>query len=152
MSSTPTRCPARGKLNSINRIALKFSNPTMNGMHTNRHHVGLGFCIKALNKGSQGPSLIGMDACQNNRLLEQGTAYYGNVIKPLINLDLTSMSSGNKLVGVHYRMGMKFESKFNGTLVVKSMLFELFKGVLNAPVLTGDIHACFNARGQTWQA
>eukprot|EP00983_Pelagomonas_calceolata_P032126 1008558-Pelagomonas_calceolata.AAC.1 len=36
----------------------------MNGMHTNRHH--------ALSKGRFGSSLIGMDACRNERLLEQG--------------------------------------------------------------------------------
>eukprot|EP00983_Pelagomonas_calceolata_P013195 421366-Pelagomonas_calceolata.AAC.1 len=44
----------------------------MSGMHTNRHHVGLSFCDKALRKGRFGPSLIGMDACRNDRLLDQG--------------------------------------------------------------------------------
>eukprot|EP00983_Pelagomonas_calceolata_P052447 1142851-Pelagomonas_calceolata.AAC.10 len=43
----------------------------MNGMHTNRHHVGLSFCVKALNKGWYGSSLIGMNACQE-KLLELG--------------------------------------------------------------------------------
>eukprot|EP00983_Pelagomonas_calceolata_P036030 1127557-Pelagomonas_calceolata.AAC.1 len=46
-----------------------------------------------------------------------------------------STSSGNRLVGVHNRMGMKLASKFNGTLMVK--LFELIinydKGVFNIP-------------------
>eukprot|EP00983_Pelagomonas_calceolata_P079464 1154674-Pelagomonas_calceolata.AAC.4 len=38
-----------------------------------------------------------------------------------------STSCGNKLVGVHNRMGIKFASKFNGTLVAKSLLFKLVK-------------------------
>eukprot|EP00983_Pelagomonas_calceolata_P055346 1144113-Pelagomonas_calceolata.AAC.11 len=42
-----------------------------------------------------------------------------------------STPSGNKLVGIHNRMGMKLASKFNGTLMVKSKLFELIKGVFN---------------------
>eukprot|EP00983_Pelagomonas_calceolata_P047319 1140579-Pelagomonas_calceolata.AAC.3 len=42
-----------------------------------------------------------------------------------------SMPSGNKLVGVHNRMGMKFASKFNGTSMVKSKLLKLIKGVLS---------------------
>eukprot|EP00983_Pelagomonas_calceolata_P098816 1158391-Pelagomonas_calceolata.AAC.4 len=50
---------------------LRCLNPTMNGMHTNRHHVGLGFCVKALSRGRYGSSLIGMDACRSKRLLEQ---------------------------------------------------------------------------------
>eukprot|EP00983_Pelagomonas_calceolata_P064047 1147953-Pelagomonas_calceolata.AAC.2 len=36
-----------------------------------------------------------------------------------------STPSGNKLVGIHDRMGMKFASKFIGGLVVKSQLFKL---------------------------
>eukprot|EP00983_Pelagomonas_calceolata_P050709 1142093-Pelagomonas_calceolata.AAC.1 len=42
-----------------------------------------------------------------------------------------SAPSGNKLVGVHNRMGMKLASKFNGMLMVKSELSELIKGVFN---------------------
>eukprot|EP00983_Pelagomonas_calceolata_P057501 1145094-Pelagomonas_calceolata.AAC.2 len=30
----------------------------MSGMHTNRHHVGLSFCVRALSKGRSGSSLI----------------------------------------------------------------------------------------------
>eukprot|EP00983_Pelagomonas_calceolata_P020996 659704-Pelagomonas_calceolata.AAC.1 len=41
-----------------------------------------------------------------------------------------SKPSGNKLVGIHNRMGMKFASSFIGALVVKSQLFKLVKGVL----------------------
>eukprot|EP00983_Pelagomonas_calceolata_P056760 1144741-Pelagomonas_calceolata.AAC.3 len=44
----------------------------MNGMHTNRHHIGLSFCVKALSKGRYGSSLTGMDACRNKKLLDQG--------------------------------------------------------------------------------
>eukprot|EP00983_Pelagomonas_calceolata_P072963 1151955-Pelagomonas_calceolata.AAC.1 len=42
-----------------------------------------------------------------------------------------SMPSGNKLVGIHNRMGIKFASKFIGALVVKSQLFKLVKGMLS---------------------
>eukprot|EP00983_Pelagomonas_calceolata_P004499 145920-Pelagomonas_calceolata.AAC.1 len=42
-----------------------------------------------------------------------------------------SMPGGNKLVGVHNRMGMKLASKSNGMFIVKSKLFELIKGVFN---------------------
>eukprot|EP00983_Pelagomonas_calceolata_P003305 107262-Pelagomonas_calceolata.AAC.1 len=38
-----------------------------------------------------------------------------------------SMPSSDKLVGAHNRMGMKLASKFNGTMMVKSKLFELIK-------------------------
>eukprot|EP00983_Pelagomonas_calceolata_P016748 527429-Pelagomonas_calceolata.AAC.1 len=44
----------------------------MNGMHTDRHHVGLSSCLKALSNGRYGSSLIGFNACQNERLLQQG--------------------------------------------------------------------------------
>eukprot|EP00983_Pelagomonas_calceolata_P083200 1156110-Pelagomonas_calceolata.AAC.1 len=42
--------------------------------------------------------------------------------------------SGNKLVGIHNIMCIKLASKFNGTLVVKSQLLKLVKGVL---IVTG---------------
>eukprot|EP00983_Pelagomonas_calceolata_P033195 1039490-Pelagomonas_calceolata.AAC.1 len=42
-----------------------------------------------------------------------------------------STLSGDKLVGIHDKMGMKFASKFIGTLVVKSQLLKLAKGVLS---------------------
>eukprot|EP00983_Pelagomonas_calceolata_P065357 1148559-Pelagomonas_calceolata.AAC.1 len=48
-------------MDSTNHIALRRLNPTMNGMHTDRHHVGLSFCVKALSKGRYGSSLISMD-------------------------------------------------------------------------------------------
>eukprot|EP00983_Pelagomonas_calceolata_P071147 1151097-Pelagomonas_calceolata.AAC.1 len=50
----------------------------MNRMNTNRHHV-LSFCIKALSKSRYVLSLIGMDACQNERLLDQGKEDPGNI-------------------------------------------------------------------------
>eukprot|EP00983_Pelagomonas_calceolata_P034905 1093640-Pelagomonas_calceolata.AAC.1 len=40
-------------------------------------------------------------------------------------------SSGNKPVGIHDKMGMKFASNFNGALVVNSQLLKLVKGVLS---------------------
>eukprot|EP00983_Pelagomonas_calceolata_P030700 964210-Pelagomonas_calceolata.AAC.2 len=40
-------------------------------------------------------------------------------------------ASGNKLVVICNRTGMKFVSKFNDTLMVKFKLFELIKGVFN---------------------
>eukprot|EP00983_Pelagomonas_calceolata_P002253 76696-Pelagomonas_calceolata.AAC.2 len=43
---------------------------------------------------------------------------------------LNSMLSGHKLC-IHDRMGMKFTSKFNGTLLVKSQLFKLVEGMLS---------------------
>eukprot|EP00983_Pelagomonas_calceolata_P120642 1160726-Pelagomonas_calceolata.AAC.8 len=52
-------------MDSINHIAIRCIHPTMNGIHTDRHHVGLSSCVKL-------SSLIGMDACQNERLLWQG--------------------------------------------------------------------------------
>eukprot|EP00983_Pelagomonas_calceolata_P038182 1136701-Pelagomonas_calceolata.AAC.1 len=48
-------------------------------------------------------------------------------VRSMIVFDSTP--SGNKLVGIHNRMGMKFPSKFSGPLMVKSKLFELVKGV-----------------------
>eukprot|EP00983_Pelagomonas_calceolata_P043547 1138957-Pelagomonas_calceolata.AAC.1 len=59
MSSTSARCPLCVEMNSINHNALRCLNPTMNRMHTNRHHVGLSSCVKALSKGLYGSSLIG---------------------------------------------------------------------------------------------
>eukprot|EP00983_Pelagomonas_calceolata_P061846 1147001-Pelagomonas_calceolata.AAC.1 len=42
-----------------------------------------------------------------------------------------STPRGNKLVGIHNRMGTEFASKFIGALMVKSQLFKLVKGVLS---------------------
>eukprot|EP00983_Pelagomonas_calceolata_P086413 1156752-Pelagomonas_calceolata.AAC.1 len=71
MSSTSARCPLCMEMDSINRIALRCLHPTMSGMHTNRHHEGLSSFVKALSKGRYGSSLIGMDACRNQRLFQQ---------------------------------------------------------------------------------
>eukprot|EP00983_Pelagomonas_calceolata_P101801 1158742-Pelagomonas_calceolata.AAC.1 len=43
----------------------------LSGTHTSRHHVGLSFCIKILSKGRFGSSLVGMNACRNEKLLDQ---------------------------------------------------------------------------------
>eukprot|EP00983_Pelagomonas_calceolata_P082237 1155857-Pelagomonas_calceolata.AAC.9 len=51
----------------------------MNGLHSSRHHVGLSFCAKALSKGRYGSSLVGMDACQNEKLMEQGIEVPENI-------------------------------------------------------------------------
>eukprot|EP00983_Pelagomonas_calceolata_P017974 563393-Pelagomonas_calceolata.AAC.1 len=66
-------------MDSINHTTLRCLHPTMNGMHTDGHHVGLSSCVKALSKGRYGPSLIGMDACQNERLLKQGIQVPENI-------------------------------------------------------------------------
>eukprot|EP00983_Pelagomonas_calceolata_P030986 973373-Pelagomonas_calceolata.AAC.1 len=55
----------------------------MNGMHTDRHHVGLSSCAKALRKGGYGSSLIGMDACRNERLLEQDIVVPENISRAI---------------------------------------------------------------------
>eukprot|EP00983_Pelagomonas_calceolata_P010082 327780-Pelagomonas_calceolata.AAC.5 len=44
---------------------------------------------------------------------------------------LNSMPSGNKPVGIRNRVGMKFASNFDGTLVVKTQLFKLVKDMLS---------------------
>eukprot|EP00983_Pelagomonas_calceolata_P005205 170055-Pelagomonas_calceolata.AAC.1 len=69
MSSTSARCPLCNEMDSINHTALRCIRPTMNGMHTDRHHIGLSSCVKAFSKGGYGSSLIGTDASQNERLL-----------------------------------------------------------------------------------
>eukprot|EP00967_Tisochrysis_lutea_P026974 scaffold31190_cov16-Tisochrysis_lutea.AAC.1 len=63
-AKTPTnsaaRCPLCGEMDSFNHVALRCPNPTMSIMHTNRHHIGLGFCVKTLSKGRYGMSLQGI--------------------------------------------------------------------------------------------
>eukprot|EP00983_Pelagomonas_calceolata_P000839 30268-Pelagomonas_calceolata.AAC.1 len=55
----------------------------MSGMHTNRQHVVLSFCVRALSKGRFGPSLIGMDASHNERLLDQGIQVPKNISRAI---------------------------------------------------------------------
>eukprot|EP00983_Pelagomonas_calceolata_P029693 930131-Pelagomonas_calceolata.AAC.1 len=52
-------------------------------MHTDRHHVGLSSCVKALSKGRYGSSLIGMDACRNERLFQQGIQVPENISRTI---------------------------------------------------------------------
>eukprot|EP00983_Pelagomonas_calceolata_P004187 136490-Pelagomonas_calceolata.AAC.1 len=52
-------------------------------MHTDRHHVGLSSCVKALSKGRYGSSLIGMDACTNERLFQQGIQVPENISRTI---------------------------------------------------------------------
>eukprot|EP00983_Pelagomonas_calceolata_P106764 1159270-Pelagomonas_calceolata.AAC.1 len=70
--STDGRCPYCNDMDSINYIVLRCPDPTMSGMHARRHHPGLSLFAEALSKGRFGPSLIGMDACRNERLLDEG--------------------------------------------------------------------------------
>eukprot|EP00983_Pelagomonas_calceolata_P053858 1143456-Pelagomonas_calceolata.AAC.18 len=51
----------------------------MSGMHTNRHLEALSLCVKALSKGRYGSSLIGVDGCRNERLLDQGIQVPENI-------------------------------------------------------------------------
>eukprot|EP00983_Pelagomonas_calceolata_P008338 272426-Pelagomonas_calceolata.AAC.1 len=57
----------------------------MSGMHTNRHHGALSLCVKSLRKGRYGSSLIGMDGCNDERLLDQGIQVPGNISKAIPN-------------------------------------------------------------------
>eukprot|EP00983_Pelagomonas_calceolata_P014727 467747-Pelagomonas_calceolata.AAC.1 len=72
-------------MDSIYHVVLRRPNPTMSGMQTKRHHVGLIFCVKALSKGRFGSYLIGMDACRNERLLDQGAQVPGNISRAIPN-------------------------------------------------------------------
>eukprot|EP00983_Pelagomonas_calceolata_P073264 1152063-Pelagomonas_calceolata.AAC.2 len=49
----------------------------------------------------------------------------------LAAISILIFHSGNKLVGMHKRMGMKFASKFIATLAVNSQLFKLVEDVLS---------------------
>eukprot|EP00983_Pelagomonas_calceolata_P012548 402479-Pelagomonas_calceolata.AAC.1 len=49
-------------MGSITHIALGRPNPTIQGVRTNRHHIGLYFCSKAFSKGRNGSSLVAMGA------------------------------------------------------------------------------------------
>eukprot|EP00983_Pelagomonas_calceolata_P044418 1139288-Pelagomonas_calceolata.AAC.1 len=82
-SSTDGRCWLCDDMDSINHVVLICPDPTMSGMHTNRHHVGLSFCVKALSKGRFGSSLIGMDACRNLRFLDQGIQVPENISRAI---------------------------------------------------------------------
>eukprot|EP00983_Pelagomonas_calceolata_P039018 1137007-Pelagomonas_calceolata.AAC.4 len=48
MSSTSACCPLCGEMDSIDHIALRCLNPTMNGIHINRQYIGFSSCVKAL--------------------------------------------------------------------------------------------------------
>eukprot|EP00983_Pelagomonas_calceolata_P009415 304879-Pelagomonas_calceolata.AAC.2 len=71
-SSTNGRCPLCDDMDHNDHILLGCTNSTMSRMHTNRHHEALSLCVRAFSKGRYGSSLIGMDACRNERLLDQG--------------------------------------------------------------------------------
>eukprot|EP00983_Pelagomonas_calceolata_P016491 520006-Pelagomonas_calceolata.AAC.1 len=99
MTSTFARCPLCGEMDSINHIALRRLNATMNWMHTDKHHAGLSFCVKALSKGRFGSSLIGMDACRNKTLLEQDIVVPENISRAIpdwVFLNGTDSSAQNQ--------------------------------------------------------
>eukprot|EP00983_Pelagomonas_calceolata_P047469 1140657-Pelagomonas_calceolata.AAC.2 len=58
MPSTSARCPLCTEMDSIKHVVLRRPNPTMSGMHTNRHHEGLSSSVKALSKGKYGQPLL----------------------------------------------------------------------------------------------
>eukprot|EP00983_Pelagomonas_calceolata_P050786 1142137-Pelagomonas_calceolata.AAC.1 len=70
-------------MDSINHVVLRCPNPTMSSLHTNRHHAGLSFCVKARSKGRFGSSPIGMDAYRNERLLDQGIQVPENISRTI---------------------------------------------------------------------
>eukprot|EP00983_Pelagomonas_calceolata_P078653 1154329-Pelagomonas_calceolata.AAC.1 len=64
------------------------------------------------------------------------------------NLVFNCTPSGNKLVGIHNRMGMKFASKFIGALVVKCVSY--WGGDKDALYRWASMGGSFlNARGRT---
>eukprot|EP00983_Pelagomonas_calceolata_P016484 519658-Pelagomonas_calceolata.AAC.1 len=71
-SSSSGRYPLCDDMDHTDHILLRCTNSTMSGMHTNRQHEALSLCVKALGKGRCGSSLVGMDGCSNERLLDQG--------------------------------------------------------------------------------
>eukprot|EP00983_Pelagomonas_calceolata_P064538 1148177-Pelagomonas_calceolata.AAC.1 len=83
LSSTSARCPLCSEMDSVNHTALRCNHPKMNGMHTDRPHDGLSFCFKALSKGRYGSSFIGVDACRNERPLQQGIRVPENISRAI---------------------------------------------------------------------
>eukprot|EP00983_Pelagomonas_calceolata_P127660 1161428-Pelagomonas_calceolata.AAC.3 len=61
LSSTSARCPLCNKMDSINHVALRCMHPTMKGMHTDKHHVGLSSC------GTSGGGVAGHLAVESRR-------------------------------------------------------------------------------------
>jgi hypothetical protein len=82
-SSNNGRCPLCDDLDHIDHILLRCTNSTMRGMHTNRHNAALSLCVKALSKGRYGSSLIGMDGCSNEKLLDQGLQVPENISRAI---------------------------------------------------------------------
>ena len=64
-------CPLCGAIDSANHITLGCAHPTIQGMIMNRHHTAVSLCGKAISKGRFGSSIIAMDACASDKLLEQ---------------------------------------------------------------------------------
>mgnify|MGYP006296909187 CR=1 FL=1 len=55
----------------------------MSGMHTSRHNAALSLCVEALSKGRYGSSLISMDGCNHDRLLDQGIQVPENISRAI---------------------------------------------------------------------
>eukprot|EP00983_Pelagomonas_calceolata_P089078 1157272-Pelagomonas_calceolata.AAC.6 len=53
------------------------------------------------------------------------TRLHNQAARIVFDFNSTSTRGGNKLVGVHNKMGMKFASKFIGALVVKSQFLKI---------------------------
>eukprot|EP00983_Pelagomonas_calceolata_P037662 1136454-Pelagomonas_calceolata.AAC.1 len=128
-SSLPSLHAAHYAANWTAFIALTCPNPRMNGMHTIRHHIGLGFCIEGLGKGRNSKSLIGMDACLNERFLKrsQELSLFGFsllVLAPLpgtkvaLMLSLCAPSQANPLTVILLRSLLK-----TGTSTVVELKF-----------------------------
>jgi len=52
-------------------MILGCTHPTIQGMIMNRHHTAVSLCGRAISKGSLGSSIIAVDACAGDKLLEQ---------------------------------------------------------------------------------
>eukprot|EP00983_Pelagomonas_calceolata_P044447 1139299-Pelagomonas_calceolata.AAC.1 len=75
------RCPLCGKRDSIGYIALTCLYPTMNGMHTNRHRVGLSSCVSALSMSYWLP--YWHRCLPDERLREQGIEVPENISRAI---------------------------------------------------------------------
>jgi hypothetical protein len=64
-------CPLCGATDSANHFILGCKHPTIQGMITNRHHTAVSMCGQAISVGRLGSSIVSMDACCSEKLLEQ---------------------------------------------------------------------------------
>ena len=64
-------CPLCGATDSANHFILGCKHPIIQGMITNRHHAAVSLCGEAISQGRYASSIVTMDACNNEKLLEQ---------------------------------------------------------------------------------